>query len=252
VNRELTLAWTLGWQDIRQAYRRSALGPFWITLGMAVQITTMGLVFGQIFKSDIQEYLPFLGTSIILWSFIASSLNEGALAFISSEGLIKQIKVSPWVYVLRAMFKGILSLAHNIAILPLVFLVFLRLPGPELFLVLPGFFLFVINLTWIIAVISLISTRYRDFPPIINSLTTIAFFLTPVMWSPELLGDNQLAHLLLGLNPFYHLLQIVRLPILGQTPTLENWALTSVFAVLGILFTRWLLNKFQGKIAYWL
>jgi lipopolysaccharide transport system permease protein len=88
-------------------------------------------------------------------------------------------------------------------------------------------------------------------PPIVNSLITIAFYVTPVMWFPSLIGDNQLAHLLLGLNPFYHLLQIVRLPVLGELPTIENWGLSLLFAGLGWAAALAIFKKFRTQIAYW-
>jgi ABC-type polysaccharide/polyol phosphate export permease len=88
-------------------------------------------------------------------------------------------------------------------------------------------------------------------PPIISSVTTIGFFFTPVMWSPDLLGDNDLAHLLLGLNPFYHWLQIVRLPILGQWPTAENWGLALLIAGIGWAVALLVYKKFRTMIAYW-
>jgi lipopolysaccharide transport system permease protein len=48
--RRYALVGMLGWQDVRQRYRRSALGPFWLTISMGVMIGTIGVVFGQIFK----------------------------------------------------------------------------------------------------------------------------------------------------------------------------------------------------------
>src|SRR5947208_84479 len=78
----------LGWQDVRQRYRRSALGPFWLTISMGVMIGTIGLVFGQIFNSPMKEYLPFLTVGMILWTFISAVLLEGCSGFIAAEGII--------------------------------------------------------------------------------------------------------------------------------------------------------------------
>ena len=46
----------MGGQDIRMRYKRSKMGPFWITISMAVMITTMGLVFGNLFKTNVKEF----------------------------------------------------------------------------------------------------------------------------------------------------------------------------------------------------
>lgn len=241
----------LGYSDLKQAYRRSALGPFWLTIGMAVQIATMGVVFGLIFKTDLTEYLPFLAVSIILWGFISSVLSDGCMSFINAEAIIKQLNISLFTHVLRVVWKNILTLGHNIVILPLVFIAVWHGVGWEVILLIPGFVILVANLTWISVLLGMVSARFRDMPPIVASLITVAFYVTPVMWFPSLIGDNTLAHLMLGLNPFYHLLQIVRLPLLGSLPTPENWGLATLFAGFGWAFALLMLKKFRSQIAYW-
>jgi lipopolysaccharide transport system permease protein len=241
----------LAWQDIRQAYRRSAVGPFWLTIGMAVQILTMGIVFGLIFKTDLREYLPFLATSIILWGLISSTINDGCLAFISAEAIIKQLQIPHFQHVFRVVWKNIITAGHNVVILPLVFLAFWEFPNWSILAIVPALLILTLNLTWVVWLLGMMSARYRDMPPIVNSVVTIAFYITPIMWYPKLIENDSLAHLLLGLNPLYHWVQIVRLPILGQWPTLENWGLASLSAGIGWLITVLAHRKYRNMIAYW-
>jgi ABC-type polysaccharide/polyol phosphate export permease len=246
-----TYVWgMLGWHDLRQAYRRSALGPFWITAGMGIQIATMGVVFSLIFQAQPQEYVPFLAVSIILWMFMASSINESCLSFISAEGIIKQLDVPLHVHVFRVLWKNILNLAHNLVIIPVAFLVVGFSMGASILLFVPGFALLLINLGWMSMALALMSARFRDTPPIITSLMTVAFYVTPVMWYPSLLPGGT-AHLLLGLNPFYHLLQIVRLPVLGQLPTLQNWYLSALLGAAGWGVTLLVFKRLSSRVAYW-
>lgn len=247
----LKLGLTLGWQDIKQAYRRSVVGPFWLTGGMAIQITTMAIVFGMIFKSDIQTYFPFVAASIIIWGFISATLIDGCQSFIAGEAIIKQISVPLYVHVVRSLWKNVLTFGHNLAILPIVFIVLGTPVNLNIFYGIPSVILVLINLTWASTLLGAISARFRDVPPIVNSLITVAFYVTPVMWYPNLIGNNELAHLLLGLNPIYHLLQILRLPVLGQIPTIENWLISLALALLGCTITYLVMLRFQKKIAYW-
>jgi lipopolysaccharide transport system permease protein len=245
------IARLLGWQDVKQAYRRSAVGPFWITIGMAVQIITMGLVFGLIFKSNISEYIPFLASSIIFWGFISSTINEGCLAFVSAEAMIKQLRIGYYEYVVRVVWRNAISSLHNLIILPIVLIFFWKLPGLQILALVPGVLILILNVSWVVWLLGIVSARYRDMPPIVSSVTLIAFYVTPVMWYPSLIKDSQLAHLLLGLNPIYHWLQIVRLPILGQWPTWENWLLSVICACLGWALTILVHRKYRNMIAYW-
>ena len=242
---------TLGWQDVRQSYRRSALGQLWITIGMAVMIASIGLVFGMIFGTPMQVFLPYLASGIIMWGLISGILNDGAQAFIAAEGMIKQIPLPKLAHLIRVVWRNILTTGHNIVIFPVVVLLVGGTTGWAVLLWPLGLAIAVLSVSGLALILSVVATRFRDVPPIVNSVVTVAFYVTPVIWMADNLGDNQLAHLLLGLNPFYHLLQVARLPLLGQMPTVENWALAllsaGVFWAIGLAIYK----KFEHKIAYW-
>src|SRR5476651_1250046 len=50
----------LAYQDIKLRYRRSVLGPFWITLSMAITVYSMGFLYSRLFNVDLAHYFPFL------------------------------------------------------------------------------------------------------------------------------------------------------------------------------------------------
>lgn len=217
---------------------------------MAVQIATMGVVFGIIFKTPLQEYLPFLATSIILWGLMASIITDGCMSFISAESIIKQLHLPMYIHIFRTVWKQIIIFGHNLVILPLVFLAVWHPLSWSLVLFIPGLVLVVLNVGWMAYLLAMLSARYRDIPQVIASVMTILYFVSPVMWQPSLIPTGT-AHLLLGLNPMYHLLQVMRLPILGQLPTLENWVLATVFAIFGWAGVALAISKFRNQIAYW-
>lgn len=250
LSKNLSLGLLLGWQDVKQAYRRSSLGPFWITAGMAVQVGAMGLVFGLIFRLPLSEYLPFLATSIVVWGLISSVITDGCNSFIVAESIIKQRQVPIYVFVLRTIWKQMTIFGHNLVIVPFAFLVVLQGFSWSLLLVIPGLAIAIANLTWIAYLLAILSARYRDIPQVVTSVMTILYFVSPVMWKPEVIPAD-VAHLLLGLNPMYHILQVVRLPILGEVPTLENWLLTLALALAGGLAAFLASKKYKNKIAYW-
>lgn len=217
---------------------------------MAVQIGAMGTVFGIIFRIQLQEYLPFLATGIIFWSLISSSVTEACMTFINSESMIKQLDLSVFIYVLRVVLRNLLNLAHNFVVIPLAFLAVWHPIGWQVLLFFPGLLVVIANLGWMTVVFGLISARYRDIPQIVQAIMTIVYFITPVMWQPQAVGAEN-AHWLLGLNPFYHLLQLLRLPFLSGFPTFENWALSIALAGGGWLVALVTLRKRGKQIAYW-
>ena len=104
---------TLGWQEIRLRYRRSLLGPFWLTLSTGALIAGMGPLYGKLFGQSLATYFPYLAISFITWTLIASLINECSNAFIAAEGYIKQIKLPLTLHILRVVWKNVLVFAHK-------------------------------------------------------------------------------------------------------------------------------------------
>lgn len=249
--KKIYLAFMLGWQDIRQRYRRSKLGPFWLTISMGVMIGMIGIVFGQVLSTPMAEYLPFLATGIILWTCFSTAVMEGSSSFIDAQGMIRQLDLPLSLYPIRVLWRNIVIFAHNIIILPLVFLVVGRGISWEIILLIPGFIVFVWNMLWLSLILGTFCTRFRDMPQIVNSLLQVFFYVTPIIWMPNALSLRS-ASLLVETNPVYHLLQLVRAPILGSAPTLMNWAVGIGMAIFGSVLALWFFGKYKKRIAYWL
>lgn len=249
--KRISLVGMLGWQDVRQRYRRSSLGPFWLTISMGVMIGTIGIVFGQIFKAPMSEFFPFLAVGIILWAFISGMLTEGCTGFTEAEGMLKQLPIPLFVYILRVVWRNMLVLAHNIVILPIIFLSVGKPLTLMAFASIPGLLLVIVNLTWMALIVGILSARYRDLPPIIASIIQVLFYLTPIIWMPSLLPERVGVYLL-DLNPAYYLLEIIRAPLLGSMPTVTNWLVVGVMAILGWGVALFFYGRYKRRIAYWL
>ncbi len=249
--KDLTLVGMLGWLDVRHRYKRSAVGPFWLTASMGIMIATMGVVFGKIFHTPLKEFLPFLAVGIVLWGFISTAMTEACAGFALSSHLVKQLPLPLFLYIARVLWRNMLVLAHNIVIFPVVLLCVGTMPSWTMFLSIPGFLLFIINLAWISLILGILCARYRDLVQLINSSMQIIFYATPIMWMPNNLSQGMGAYLI-NLNPLYHLISIVRSPLLGQLPTATNWIASFVMAILGWIITLMIFGRCKNRIAYWL
>lgn len=246
-----SLVGMLGWQDVRQRYRRSSLGPFWLTISMGVMIGTIGVVFGSIFNSPLDEFFPFLTIGMILWTFISAVVTEGCSGFIAAEGIIKQLPLPLFVHILRLVWRNILMFAHNVVIFPLVLIAVGKPLEWVAFASIPGFLLLTLNLTWVALLLAMLCARYRDLPQIVASFLLVAFYLTPIMWLPKLLSGRAHLYLLDG-NPIYHVLEVVRAPLLGHMPTALNWLVAIGLVIFGWLATLIIYSRYKRRIAYWL
>ncbi|WP_036568603.1 ABC transporter permease [Nocardia sp. BMG51109] len=253
--RELWLS--LGWQDIKQRYRRSVLGPFWITISTAVQAAAIGILYATLFGQPLREYLPYVTVGIIVWNVIEASILEGAEVFIANEGLIKQLPSALSVHIYRMVWKQFLFFAHNLIIYALLLVGFMVWRDLEwtVVLALPAIVLVFLNCMWVSIVFGIFSTRYRDIAPILGSLTRMLFVLTPVMWSAKVLhaqgGSVSERARLVELNPTYHYLEIVRAPMLGDPIALRSWLVVAAFTVVGWALAILAMKQYRSRVPYW-
>jgi len=218
---------------------------------MGIMIGTMGVVFGQLFATSLDNYLPFLTAGVILWGFISAVITDGCLGFISAEAVIKQLPIPLSVHILRLIWRNVLILCHNIVIFPIVSIFFGRSLTISALEAIPGVCLLIANLCWIALILAIISARYRDLPQVVASVLQVFFYLTPIMWMPSSLS-NESGRYMLVFNPVYHLVEVVRGPLLGQAPTMLNWGVSMALLVVGWTGAAILFGRYKARVAYWL
>ena len=116
----------LGWQDIKQRYRRSVIGPLWITISMAVTAAALGGLYSQLFGQPIGTFMPYVTVGFMIWYFISACVLEGTETFIANEGLIRFLPAPLMIYVFRTVWRQILFFAHNVVVYVIVLAIFFR------------------------------------------------------------------------------------------------------------------------------
>ena len=242
----------LGWQDIRRRYRRSVLGPLWVTISMGVLVSVLGALYGNLLNVEFAVYVPHLALGFIVWTLLSGLITDGCIAFTSAESIIKQTDLPLSVHVYRMVCRNLFIFCHNVGIFVAVAAVFSIWPGWTGLLALPGLALLCLNGMWVGLILGTVSARFRDVPPIVASIVRIAFFATPIIWMPELMSRREeMLGLVLDLNPFFHFLELVRAPLLGQAPGLPSWLAVSGMTLVGWFATFALFRRYRRRIAYW-
>lgn len=239
---------TLAWQDVLRRYRRSTLGPWWITMSMGMLVGVLGALYAGLFKVETAQYLPFLSLGFIVWGLLSGLITEGCAAFVASEAIIKQVRLPLSVHVYRVVWRNLLILFHNSVIFVVVAVLFSVWPGWAGTLAVPGLVLVGLNGMWVGLLLGLVSSRFRDVPEIVGSVMRIAFFVTPIIWMPELMPGRAL---MLDLNPFFHFLEVIRAPLLGQVPGFLVWSVVVGISLGGWGVTLAIYSRYRGRIAYW-
>ena len=245
----------LGWQDIKQRYRRSVLGPLWITIATGVMALALGLLYSVLFKVPIAEFLPHVTVGLIMWGFISGCIKEGADIFIDNEGLIKQLPSALSVHVYRLVWRQTLFLAHNLVIWLALIIIFPRALGWEFFLFIPGLFLLLVNGVWVAMFFGIIATRFRDVAPLLEALVQLLFYVTPIVWMTDTLHEqggavSQRARIA-ELNPLYHSLEVVRSPMIGEPVAAYHWLIVIACTLVGLFIALLVMKRWRFRVSYW-
>lgn len=243
------LGLVLGWFDIRLRYRGSMLGPFWLTLSTAVMIGALGALYSTLFKMALQDYLPYLAASQILWAFISTTVAEACTCFTSVDAVIRSVRMPFSLHAMRSAVRNVVVLGHNLVVMLAVYLYFEIWPGWSLLLTIPAMAIWLVNALAVTLLLGSFCARFRDVSPIVGSVMQIMFFVSPIIWKPEQLGE---AAVYLPLNPFYVLLDIMRAPLLGEAPSLVIWLSACLYTLLLCVGTWAFFTRARGRLAFWL
>lgn len=239
---------TMGWYDVRQHYRRSVLGPFWLTLSMGIMVGALGFLYGGLFGHSMQDYLPYLALGLIFWAFMASFMTEGCAVFTAAAPFIHQVNAPLSIYPFRLLWKNLIILAHNALVFLGIAVLFGVWPGAAIIFLIPALALVAIAGFSTSVLLGLLTSRFRDIPPIVASLVQILFFASPILWKPDQVPARAV---FVDSNPFYHLLNIVRQPLLGEPPALSSWIFSFGLTVVVLLLAAMAFVRFRSRIAYW-
>jgi ABC-type polysaccharide/polyol phosphate export permease len=243
--------WTrLAYQDIKLRYRGSVLGPFWVTLTNLIMIASMGAIYARLFHIDVATYVPYIMMGIVIWQFISGTINEACATFTGAQDVIQQVPMPFSVQAYRVVYRNLIVLAHNVVIIPFGQILFHVPVDWRLIEIVPGLALLSLNGLWISLLLGMISTRFRDVPPIVNNVVQVLFFLTPIFWPIGSVGGN--LERLLRLNPFFAWIDVVRAPLLGVAPEPTSWPILIACVLAGGLVSFLFFVRFRERIAYWI
>jgi ABC-2 type transport system permease protein len=269
--------WThLAWEDVRRKYRRSLVGPFWMSITMATTTLGLGALFGLLLHNQLSTFLPYIGAGLIVWGFIGGCLLEGPECFTASEDVIKHVPTLYTAFALRTVWRQLIVMAHNMVIYVVLLVAFfgpLRRsnytmtgvpcrPGgltcePGLgwnaFLAVPGFLLVAATMTAASIGLGIVATRFRDVRPLMAAVVQMLFFFTPISWPLDTFNQEVGGgRWIIQVNPLFHLVQVVRQPLVGQRVDWWSWLIACALAIVSWAVALLMLRHFRHRISYWL
>lgn len=245
----LPLAVNLALSETRARYRRSILGPWWLTLGAGIGVLGLGIVWSTLLRQSPHDLIPRLAIGLVLWQFISGCIVESPGVFVRQAQIIRNYSLPLIMHPMQLIFRHLITLAHNIVIIAIVMLLFPSAFSIYSILGAIGLFIVAINLLWVAIIIGVLGTRFRDLEPLIQSLMPLLFFVTPVIYEPRQLGINQAV---IWLNPLSYFMEIVRAPFFGESPSVWVYGISVAGMFLGGGVAISLLRGRGRRLAFWI
>jgi ABC-type polysaccharide/polyol phosphate export permease len=246
----LTPLWSrLGWEQTVARFRRTVLGPFWLTANLLAISFALAFVFGELSGAGYRATFSSIIGGVLVWNLIGGVVGEASGVFIASAGLMHTMKLPLSFHVLLLMHRAFINfLAQLIAFW--VVLILMRLGALPTWHLLFGLALVLANMFLMSMIVAIPSTRFRDINQTVLFLIQILFFLTPIFWIPATAAKP--LKIVARYNPFAHLLELVRQPLLGHAPEMAHWAwglglLGGQFVVVLVL-----LALFRKRVVFWI
>jgi lipopolysaccharide transport system permease protein len=236
----------LGIQDVRMRFRRSVIGLGWVFLNLAIMVLAIGFIYSNLFGQDMRVFLPYLTISLVAWGYLTNSIVEGGQAFTSSEGYIKQISLPIYVYVLRFFVSITLVTAISLSVYIVIAIIYSVPILLGMLWVLPGIVILMMTSLLLITIFAYVNARFRDAAHLAAVGMQVLFYVTPVIFPAELLRQRHL-DIIVDANPLYHLLQVVRTPLLYGTPADPMNYIFTVITIFSLALIAALVLKRYGR-----
>ena len=235
-------------KDIRGKYKGSFLGVLWSFINPLLSVLVYAIVFPYIMRIKVENYLIYLITGIIPWTFFTSSINMGLISVLSNADIIKKVYfpriilpistvtsclvnflISCLIIVLFCLGSG-LGISFQILWLPLIAII--------QYIMLLGF-------TFILSAIEM---YMRDIEHIVNFILSMAFYVTPILYTPDIFPEN-LAWVL-KVNPMAYLVNAYRSIFFYQKmPDLMGIGVVSIFSIFLFIIGYLIFEKLQKGYA---
>lgn len=240
------------WLEIVTRYRRTSLGAAWILVPPLVFITLLGWAYAFLMGYSPQQYLPHLAVGYLLWRFIIQVMSDGAGILRGHKSFIMDGRSRLTDFTMRVLTRAFLYLAVALLILLGIFLWSPAVEAWRLVTLLFTLPLFMVNMLWLAAVFMILGARFPDLSDFMNTIVIFGFLLTPILWFPDQAPGGTTFGALIRINPAFHLIEMVRAPLIGYTLATFSALYVAVLTLSGAVIASVLYRRYARYVPFWL
>lgn len=239
------------WFQLLIRYRKTLLGPLWILVGPALFISFLGLLYAQVGGVPKAVFIPHLTIGLITWTLITGFVTTSPTVFQRAKAQILQSGMSLIDIVMGSVFSTVIQFMHQIVLILAIFIIFHKSVSLYALVSLIGLGILILNGVWLTVFFGILGARYRDLTEIVQAIMRIAFLATPIIWMPGSGGRGGVMGAFLVFNPFYHFLELIRAPLMGEQIAPLSWAVVLSITVIGFALAYFIHRRFAKNIPLW-
>jgi homopolymeric O-antigen transport system permease protein len=245
--------WALSsWLDIVVRYRQSRLGVLWLVAPSIVYIWGVGALFASMQHIPVPLFVGYVAVGYTVFRVINSVIIESATAFTSSASFILDGHVRLTDFVLRVLAKALFYFAVSIPVIAVALAVSPDFHWGGLLLSLLSFPLVIANIIWIGVVFALVGARFPDLGQFINNIFMFVFLLTPIIWHADSMPAGSIRGTVMRFNPLFHMIEVIRAPILGKHVAPSSLYYLGVMTVLGWALAIVIYRRYARFVPLWI
>jgi ABC-type polysaccharide/polyol phosphate export permease len=210
---------TLVVSEIRVRYRRSVLGVVWTLLNPILMMIIFTIVFSTLFAHTLPDFAIYFLSAFLCWGFFSQTSTQAMSSMLRNAALFKRIQVPYYIFVLATVGAGLINFV--LAFIPLGGLLILlrhRLT-PAILFVPVGVLVLVVFTVGVSFFVATVAVFFDDLTQFYSVLLQAMMYLTAIFYPIDIVPHGW--RILIRLNPMYHCVQLVRMPIYeGRLPSL--------------------------------
>lgn len=236
------------YHDLSAKYKRTILGPLWLSGAFVVMSISYSILFGALFHQKLEVALPYIMSGILVYGLVSFILTEGVEVYIAAGGIIKNHAYPFTFYAFHAICRAFFLFLLNLVVF-WIFMVIIRgfsIPSWTILLAIPLALMFMF--AWGV-LFGMLGARFRDLRFMLPYIAQLLNVLTPLFWHAD--SIQGWVRLGIELNPFYAFVQIIRCPLIGISPPLLSWEVAMAYTVLGVFLWLFFFPTFRRRIPFW-
>ena len=236
-------------RDLKGRYKGSALGFLWTFLNPLFQLVVYTMVFSVIMRAGIEDYYLFLFVALIPWIFFSTSLTGGASCIMAQQDMVKKIyfprEVLPISFVTSQFVNMLLSFI--VVFVVLIFAGYTLNPLAVLCLPLVMIVEYILALG-LTMIMSAVTVYLRDVEYVLSIITMAWQFLTPVMYSIDMVPEK--VRWVFSLNPMTYVIEAYRdILYYGKVPRLETLLSATIIGIVSLVVGWFVFEHLQKHFA---